>query len=137
MRNPNGYGSVIKLSGNRRKPYCARVTTGWTDDGKQICKPVGYYSSASEANIALADYNKNPFSLESNVTFAQAYRKWSVSKFSNVSKSSVVGYKAAYKKITPLHDMRMVDIKKNHMQHYFDDPDIGHGTKRKDRKSVV
>ena len=32
MKNPNGYGSVFKLTGNRRKPWCARVTVGWTDD---------------------------------------------------------------------------------------------------------
>lgn len=25
-RNPNGYGSVTKLSGNRRKPYAVRVS---------------------------------------------------------------------------------------------------------------
>lgn len=32
MRLPNGYGSVTKLSGKRRKPYVARVTVGWTTD---------------------------------------------------------------------------------------------------------
>ena len=26
MRNPNGYGSVIKLKGKRRKPFAVRVT---------------------------------------------------------------------------------------------------------------
>ena len=36
MRMPTGYGSVIKLKGNRRKPFQVRVTQGWTDDGKQI-----------------------------------------------------------------------------------------------------
>jgi len=29
MKMPNGYGSVYKLSGNRRKPWAARVTDGW------------------------------------------------------------------------------------------------------------
>ena len=28
MKLPNGYGSVYKLSGNRRKPWAARVTAG-------------------------------------------------------------------------------------------------------------
>lgn len=32
MRLPNGFGSVYKLSGNRRKPWVARKTTGWTFD---------------------------------------------------------------------------------------------------------
>ena len=28
-KNPNGFGSVVKLSGNRRRPYDVQVTTGW------------------------------------------------------------------------------------------------------------
>ena len=34
MKLPNGYGSVYKLSGNRRKPWAARVTDGWVNDAK-------------------------------------------------------------------------------------------------------
>ena len=34
MKLPNGYGSVYKLSGNRRKPWAARVTDGWVNDTK-------------------------------------------------------------------------------------------------------
>lgn len=29
MRLPNGYGSVVKMSGKRRKPYMVRKTIGW------------------------------------------------------------------------------------------------------------
>ena len=36
MKNPNGYGSVVKLSGNRRKPFCARKTSGWNEKGHPI-----------------------------------------------------------------------------------------------------
>lgn len=39
MRLPNGYGGVVKLSGNRRRPYAARITTGWhinDETGKKI-----------------------------------------------------------------------------------------------------
>ncbi len=42
MKNPNGYGSVVKLSGNRRKPYCARKTSGWNDKGHPIYMVIGY-----------------------------------------------------------------------------------------------
>lgn len=34
MRLPNGYGGVVKLSGNRRRPYAARITTGWYHNDK-------------------------------------------------------------------------------------------------------
>lgn len=29
FRLPSGYGSIYKLSGNRRKPYRVRITTDW------------------------------------------------------------------------------------------------------------
>ena len=33
MRMSNGFGGVVKLGGNRRKPFAARITSGW-EDGK-------------------------------------------------------------------------------------------------------
>ena len=46
MRKPSGYGSVIKLKGNRRKPYQVRVTKGYDKDtGKQIYKYIGYFEN--------------------------------------------------------------------------------------------
>lgn len=38
MRKPNGYGSIKKMSGNRRRPFVFVVTK----DGKQ--KPMGYFA---------------------------------------------------------------------------------------------
>lgn len=32
MKLPNGYGSVVKLSGKRRKPYMVRKTVGYHID---------------------------------------------------------------------------------------------------------
>ena len=48
MKLPNGFGSVFKLSGNRRNPYVARKTQGWeidpaTGKSKQIFTIIGYY----------------------------------------------------------------------------------------------
>ena len=61
MRLPNGYGSVYKLSGNRRKPYIARRTIGWDDNGKQLYANIGYYRTRAEALQALAAFNDNPY----------------------------------------------------------------------------
>lgn len=52
MKLPNGFGSVYKLSGNRRKPYRAIVTERWqidTGKWKQKRKTIGYYESKKEA----------------------------------------------------------------------------------------
>ena len=63
MRNPNGYGSAVKLSGNRRNPYAARKTKGWDDRGYPIYDTIGYYPTREAGMIALAEYNRNPYDI--------------------------------------------------------------------------
>ena len=94
MRNPNGYGSIYKLSGNRRRPWCVRITTGWTDEAEQIKKIIGYYATRPEAIKALADYNDSPYAIDKmKITFAELYVKAIEPKFEKVSRSSTNGYK--------------------------------------------
>lgn len=40
MRNPNGYGSVKKLSGKRRRPYAAVVTVGFEKEARPDLAPL-------------------------------------------------------------------------------------------------
>ena len=133
MRNPNGYGSISKLPGKRRKPFRVRITTGWTNEGKQLYKPIGYFKTRPEAMLALAEYHKNPHSLEtSTVTFAEIYEKWKMGKFNDkTSKSTINGYGAAYKLSGSLYDMVFIDIRKAHMQDVIDNCGRGHGTRKK------
>ena len=42
MKLPNGYGSVVKLSGKRRKPYMVRKTTGYHIDPVKEKKVADY-----------------------------------------------------------------------------------------------
>ena len=98
LKNPNGYGSIIKLSGKRRKPFAVRVTAGWSNKGKQIYRYVGYYSNLKEANQKLVDYNKNPYNLDGeNVTFEDVFEKWKKRKYTVVGHSAQLGYNAAFK----------------------------------------
>ncbi len=34
MKLPNGFGSIVYLGENRRKPYGALETIGWNEEGK-------------------------------------------------------------------------------------------------------
>ncbi len=132
MKNPNGFGSVYKLSGKRRRPFLARKTIGWDENGKQIYETIGYYEKRSEALVALAEYNENPFNLDSSsVTFADLYDKWSEEKFDTVSKSAINGYKASFATCGQLHDIRFVDIKTRHMQEVIKTCGKGYSTLRK------
>lgn len=120
MRLPNGFGNINKLSGNRRKPYRARIFDGYADDGKRIYKTLGYYEKYNDAYMALVDYHRDPYDIESNVTFAQLYDRWSAVKFEKISESNIKGYKASYKHCATLHDKAIKDIKLVNMQAVID-----------------
>lgn len=77
MRNPSGYGGIVKLTGKRRRPYMVRITEGWSEDHKQIYKILGYYEKRQDAIAALADYNKQPYNIDlAKCTFQQVYDLW-------------------------------------------------------------
>lgn len=122
MKMPNGYGSVYKLSGNRRKPWAARVTDGWVNDtktkkSKQKYKFIGFYETRKEALLALADYNANPYNIDTaNITFQEVYERWNAEHFPTVSESNVKGYKAAFLLCAPIAGRRFVDVKLDDLQ---------------------
>lgn len=116
MRMPNGYGGVFKLPGNRRRPWAARKTTGWTEDGKQQYYVIGYFKSRAEALEALAEYNKNPIGEVRDKTFGEIYEKWSEAKYPKLDRSTVNGYKAVWKRLQVLAEEPVRNIRKSHLQ---------------------
>ena len=126
MRLPNGYGGVSKLSGRRRNPWRVRKTERWEldpDTGKvrQRFTTVGYYPTKAEALKALADYNKDPFDLKfSSKTLGEVYDEWSERKYQEISQQNIKGYKAAWKLCDRIRNMRMVDIRLDHLQEVVD-----------------
>lgn len=130
MRNPNGYGGISKLPGNRRRPWRVRVTTSRVG-GKQTYKAVGYYATREEAMIALAEYNKHPYDLDLRITFAEVYEKWSAAKFETISESNIKGYKASYKVCEPLYNMVFAEIRLIHLQTVVDTCGKNYPTLRK------
>lgn len=124
MKNPNGFGGITRLKGNRRKPYWVRITVGWdvtsTGKQKQIYKTLGYFATRKEAMMALAEYNSNPFDLVNlNMTFEDVWEKWSPKHFEKYP-SSEKGLRAYYKRCEPIHKMKMVDIRTTHLQTIMD-----------------
>lgn len=132
MKNPNGYGTVYKLSGKRRKPFIARKTTGWDENGKQQYQTIGYYETRAKAMQALAEYNTNPYSIEvSTITFKEIFEKWKKDKFKTISKSNINGYNASFKTCEIIHDIKFVELRPTHMQEIIHTCDKGYGTLRK------
>ena len=59
MRLPNGYGTVAKLSGNRRRPYIVKETVGWKNR-QPVYNIIGYTATREEGLQLLAQYNNDP-----------------------------------------------------------------------------
>lgn len=121
MRNPNGYGAVVKMSGKRRKPYGVRLTVGHTDEGKQIYKYIGYYESKTDAIIALAEYNKTPYDINANsITFAEIYERYCNDGSQNITKSLVKLNKTCFNHSKELHNKVFKELRKAHLQGVID-----------------
>lgn len=119
MRKPNGYGSIKRLSGNRRRPFVFVMSM----EGKQ--KPIGYFATQTEAEIFAADYNKthNGTSLaDHRLTFAELYYRWLNRHIADTdpSASAICGYKVAFNHCSILHGMPYADIKYSDYQRIID-----------------
>ena len=137
MRLPNGYGSVIKLSGKRRNPYLVRKTAGWHYDkekDKQVQDYVviGYAPTKADGLQMLAEYNRNPFDVTAaKITFQEVFEKWSASKFPTISVSNVHGYNASYKLCGTLYNKVFKEIKLADLQYVVDTCEKNYPTLRK------
>lgn len=123
MRNPNGFGCVYKAQGNRRKPYIARVTIGWDENGKQLFEPLGSYETKAEGIQALIEYHDAPFNpLSGKKTFSDVYREWHKKKFESsenkigTSASNRKAYEFAYKNCESLYNIKFKNIRTHDLQ---------------------
>lgn len=124
MRKPNGYGSIKKLSGKRRRPYVFLISA----EGKQ--KPIAYFCTQVEAEIYAAEYNKkhtNKLLYGHQITFSELYYRWlpfHIDKY-QPARTTVNSYKVAFQHCLSLYEMPLKSIKYYHLQQIIDD------TKRK------
>lgn len=136
MRLPNGYGSVTKLSGSRRKPYMARICDGSIyDDKLKDFKPnrvvLGYYTTRKDALAALAEYNSNPFKIENNaLSFKQVYEIWKKKNYENLSDSTITSRESALKYCEPIFDKKVREINVAMLQEIIDTCPHGSSTKK-------
>ena len=83
MKLPNGYGTIEKLKGNRRKPYGVRISYTDTSDGipKRKKKYIAYFADHKHALEFLTEYNSGAVVPEHTryidiPTFASLFEKW-------------------------------------------------------------
>lgn len=127
IRRANGDGTIIKLSGNRRKPYAIRKVIGWREDGGRIIKYVSYHKTYREAEQALAAYNANPYYI-SKRTLKDVYEEWYRQKEPSVSDSTLKNYRVCMNHLEPLQNMKIRDIDRPTLQKFYNELDVSQNT---------
>lgn len=139
MKNPNGYGGIVDLGRNRRRPIAVRVPNGvkLTEDCREIpqYKYLGYFERTpqgkKDAQLLLAQYNAGMPVRTSNVnscpTFKECYDLWIdrhlkhvEGRKGTVSKQLSSSYNAAFKRCAAIHAKKMNCIKFQDVQDIAD-----------------
>lgn len=129
MKNPNGYGTVVKLSGNRRRPFAVRKTIGWNEKGHPIYLPIGYTETREEGNILLAQYNNDPWDVDKvKITFLELFELWKEKRMPKLGDSNQRSLCSASKHCSKIYNMRYREIKAYHMQDCIDNCGKGYST---------
>lgn len=116
MRKPNGYGTIKKLSGNRRRPFVFLVS----EHGRQ--KPIQYFTTQVEAEIFQADYNKLHFHRPlpgHQITLAELYHRWLPAHIADTdpSDSALASYANSFKHLSclqyePFQNLKYMDYQR-------------------------
>lgn len=123
LKSPNGFGSVYKLPGRRRRPWIARITTGWqfiNDRPKQLYQTIGYFEERKQAMDALVLHRINPISPKAEINLRDLYEEWSSGKYEYISKSTVDCYKAGWKHLSKFGNAKFKEIRTAHLQSVLD-----------------
>ena len=129
MRLPNGYGTVAKLSGKRRRPYIIKKTIGWNEKGHPIIEIVGYTATREEGLELLAQYNRDPWDVDrAKVTLQELFDLWKEKKAPKLGKSNRASLCSAFKHCSALVNKPYKQIKAFQMQETIDGCGKGYST---------
>lgn len=135
-RSPRGFGSIIKMGGNRRKPYMVRIQIGKKineEKGTVIpeYKILGYTKTRKDGILMLEQYHNNPYDFANNVKFYEIYEKTCNEFLVGKSRSTHLAYEASFKACEKLHNKVFKDIKVIDLQHVIDTCGKNYPTLRK------
>ena len=151
-RRPNGSGTVVKLSGRRRKPFCAKVTLDERNltNGEKKRLVIGTFETYQEALNALSLYSltvnntiskKEAMEIDPEVyqkvqdkmskkvpTFLDIYYVLDKDEFSLLSPQTQNSMHGAIKHLKKLHYLKIDQITLRMIQDVFDEDGSNHST---------
>lgn len=124
MKLPNGYGSIVFLGENRRRPYAVRKTEGWkliNGKARQSYKYIDYFETQEEALSFLVQLNDRKVDIKKiDLTFGDIFDQWYDKQIKGKSDSTKISLKSRYKKMSAIHDVKIKDITEKMLQDVLD-----------------
>lgn len=117
LRRANGSGSIYKVSGRRRKQWAVRIRK-LTDPQKQEYADIflGYYETKEEAMKTLNKATEKSIDQRYNYTLEDIYNSWKADYYAKLSTKGIEGYETAWKRLSPLKDKKMRELKTSDYQ---------------------
>ena len=111
-KRPHGSGT-IKKDTRYKKPYLAYAPSSTNGAGRIY---LGCYPDVRSAQEALDSFVKNGRPELYNATLADIYKLWSEVHYKQIADATP--YKAMWKRMEPIHGIKMSDIRAAHFQPY-------------------
>lgn len=132
MKRANGTGSVVKLSGNRRRPWAVKVA-GRNQYGHVIQRILSYHEKVLDAQFALEEYNRTkaagtaPAVDKLALTVADVFEAWKAREYRKLKPASISSHNAAWRKrVSRFAPRKMRDMTLDEWQALLDeDEDAG------------
>lgn len=132
MKRANGTGTVVRLSGNRRRPYAVRIPCR-DAHGRVIQQTLSYHERAQDAQAALEEYNRlkaagtAPAADKLTLTVADVFEGWKAREYRKLKPASITSHNAAWnKRVSRFANKKMRDLTLDDLQALLDeDEDAG------------
>lgn len=125
VKNPNGFGTVRKLSGARRKPWAVYAPPAFLPGSlTKKRKLIGCYTTRAEAMLALSEWHNTPTSTydvsNEEITLEQLRTEYVNIKYSSISKSTQATYNAAWRYFEEFYHAKVKNLRSSHFQAVVD-----------------
>lgn len=127
MKRANGTGSIVKLSGKRRRPYAVKVS-GRDEHGHTVQKILGYHATSRDAQAALDNYNKERAAgrgiliTKMDATLQSVFDGWSTRAYKKLKQNSIYSHNAAWNnRVSRFANLKMRDITLDDWQSILDE----------------
>ena len=130
MKRANGTGTIVRLKGDRRKPFAVRISAR-NKYGRIEQKTLGYYAKSHEAQEALDEYNQASKAGTAtgtdklSMTLCDVYELWSARKYAKAGDASITSYRASWVRLEALSAVKMRDVTLDQLQGIIDHDEAG------------